>query len=145
METNSRIEKYVVRLLEEWINHGKIILSVDYDDTLYNWNLDNTEDVERTIKLVREAHTTGAYVVIFTASDVSRYEEIQKHCQEIKIPVDSINRNPIDLPYGRNGKIYYNINLCDRSGLNESLDILESAMYRYRGYQQTKKLNEQNI
>ncbi len=135
MENN----KYVNRLLEEWKQHGKIIISVDYDDTICYWNLDNRDDVERTIKLVQLAYETGAYIVIFTASNVDRYEEIQKHCEELKIPISAINKNPIDLPYGKSGKIYYNINLCDRSGLVEALNILEEAMYQYRGYIQSNK------
>lgn len=134
------MDKYVNRLLTEWKQHGKIIISLDFDDTIYLYsNLNNKEDVERTIKLVKEAYMTGAYIVIFTASNQERYPEIQKYCEQLQIPVNAINANPITLPYGHNGKIYYNINLCDRSGLSQALDILETAMYQYRSYQQTKK------
>ena len=133
------MNKYIQRLLEEWIQHGKIIISVDYDDTIYPWKMGNEDDIQRTIQLVRVAKETGAYVVIFTASNPDRYEEIQDHCETIKLPIDAINRNPIDLPYGKNGKIYYNINLCDRSGLTQALDILETAMYQYRSYLQQQK------
>jgi hypothetical protein len=131
--------KYAKRLLEEWKTHGKIILSIDYDDTLLHWKLDNKDDINRTIKLAQLAKETGAYIVIFTASDPERHAEIQKYCEEIKLPIDSINSNPIPLPYGKNGKIYYNLNLCDRSGLNEALDILEWCMYQMRSYQQLQK------
>lgn len=134
------MSKYVERLFEEWQQHGKIIVSVDYDDTIFPWRKDwNSQDIERTIKLVQEAYHTGAYIVIFTASNPDRYEEIQKHCEDIKLPISAINKNPIDLPYGKNGKIYYNINLCDRSGLIQALDILETAMYQYRSYLQQQK------
>lgn len=133
------VDTYVDRLLEEWKQHGKIIISVDYDDTICKWNLNNNADVARTIRLVKEAYNTGAYVVIFTASAVDRYPEIQEYCDKLEIPISCINKNPIDLPYGNNGKIYYNINLCDRSGLLQALDILETAMYRYRAYLQTQK------
>lgn len=132
--------KYVARLLNEWKQHGKIIISLDFDDTIYLYsNLNNKSDVERVIKLVKEAYATGAYIVIFTASNQERYPEIQKYCEQLQIPVSAINANPIDLPYGKHGKIYYNINLCDRSGLVEAMDILETAMYQYRGFQQGEK------
>lgn len=135
------MNKYAKRLLEEWKQHGKIIISVDYDDTIYPWRKDfNEEDIARTIDLVKIAHSTGAYIVIFTASDTDRYDEIKTHCDKIKLPIDAINKNAIPLPYGNNGKIYYNINLCDRSGLVESLDILQTAMYAYRSYKYTKSL-----
>ncbi len=129
------IDKYVNRLYQEWKTHEKIIISVDYDDTLYPFKLDNTEDVVRTVKLVKQAQEIGAYIVIFTASTSDRYKEIKSYCNDLGINVDSINTNPIKLPYGNNGKIYYNINICDRSGLNQALDILEETM---------KKMNNEN-
>ncbi len=128
------MNRYVERLFNEWIEHKKIIISVDYDDTIFPFKLDNIEDIERTIGLVQIAKAIGAYVVIFTASDPERHLEIQEYCESIKLPIDSINRNPIDLPYGKNGKIYYNINLCDRSGLRESLDILDKTIDKVQAY-----------
>ncbi len=144
MEIQKNIDKYSSRLLSEWIAHKKLIISVDFDDTLKKFGtIDNQEDIDRTIKLVKEAYEVGAYIVIFTASDPSRHDEIYQYCKTMEIPVNCINKNPIELPYGKEGKIYYNINLCDRSGLCQALDILESAMYYYKGYlENLKKLNE---
>ena len=48
----------------------------------------------------------------------------------IDIEIDTINENPIDLPYGHNGKIYANIFLDDRAGLFQGMEILEQAMYQ---------------
>ena len=139
------MEKYINRLFEEWKLHGKIIISVDYDDTISAYRPDfNTEDIARTIKLVQLAYHTGAYIVVFTACSPDRYIDIQNHCEEIRLPINAINKNPIELPFGgKDGsKIYYNINLCDRSGLTQALDILDAAMYRYRGYQQTQSITD---
>lgn len=131
---------YVKRLFEEWKKHGKIIIAVDFDDTICMWNPHfNKPDIERVIKLIKQAYLTGAYIVIFTASDIDRYPEIQKYCDELQIPISAINTNPIDLPYGKNGKIYANIFLDDRAGLIESCNILEEALYQVRSYQQTTK------
>lgn len=131
-----RTQKYIDRLYNEWKQHGKIILSVDYDSTIFPYQtIDNEDDIKRAISVIRVAQQTGAYIVIFTASNEQRHEEILDYCKRIGIHVDSINKNPIELPYGHNGKIYYNINICDRSGMNEALDILESAMYKIRGDQ----------
>lgn len=138
--------KYVDRLVKEWLQHGKIIISVDYDSTIFPYpTIDNQEDIERTVSLVQIAYETGAYIVIFTASPESRHEEIQAYCEKIRLPINAINRNPIDLPYGNEGKIYYNINLCDRSGLNEALDTLESAMYIVRGEKMTNKIIGEHV
>lgn len=128
------MDKYTERLVKEWRQYGKIIISVDYDSTLCYWpTINNQGDISRVIKLLQLAHETGAYITVFTASDVDKFSEIQKHCEQIKVPIDSINTNAIPLPYGNHGKIYYNINLCDRSGLIEALNMLEDAMYIIRG------------
>lgn len=120
---------YSQRLLIEWRTHGKIILAVDFDSTIYPYHtLDNKKDIDRTIDLVKKAYEIGAYIVIFTASIEDRFKFIEDYCKSINIPISSINKNPIELPYGNNGKIYYNLNICDRSGINESLNILEEVM-----------------
>lgn len=136
------LNKYEERLYNEWLTHGKIILSVDFDSTIYPYNtIDNKEDIERTIKLTKLAHETGAYIVIFTASELDRYKEIEDYCKKIELHIDAINKNCIPLPYGNNGKIYYNLNLCDRSGLNEALNILETVMYKIRSNKESKRLD----
>ena len=128
------MNKYIERLYKEWKQHGKIVIAVDYDSTIYPWHtIDNKEDIDKVISILQVAHNTGAYIVINTCSNPDRYEEIQKHCENIKIPIDSINSNPLDLPYGKNGKVYANIYLDDRAGLLESLNTLETAMYKIRG------------
>ncbi len=129
---NNRIYKYAKRLVKEWMEHKKIIISVDFDDTIYSYTKEfDRLDINRTIELVKDARELGAYIVIFTASNIDRYPFIQEYCESIKLPIDAINKNPIELPYGNTNKIFYNINLCDRSGLCESLDILKSAIYYY--------------
>lgn len=130
----TRIQKYVDRLVKEWNEHFKIILAVDFDSTLSYWpTIDNPNDIYRTIKLIRECQATGCYVVIHTASDPNRHEEILNYCERNGIVVATINETPLSLPYGKSGsKIFYNHQLCDRSGLLEALDILEKALYLRR-------------
>lgn len=128
------MNKYIERLYNEWKQHSKIVIAVDYDSTIYPWHtIDNKEDIERVVKLLQVAVNTGAYIVINTCSSPDRHEEIQKHCESLYIPINGINNNPIDLPYGKHGKVYANIYLDDRAGLLESLNILETAMYKIRG------------
>lgn len=128
------MNKYTERLYKEWSQHGKIVIAVDYDSTIYPWHtIDNKEDIARVISILQVAVNTGAYIVINTCSHPDRHEEIQKHCESLKISINGINTNPIDLPYGKHGKIYANIYLDDRAGLNEALNMLEEAMYKIRG------------
>jgi hypothetical protein len=134
-EKNPESVPYLERLEEEWRQHGKIIIACDYDDTISPWKMKNW-DPSRTIEVLKLAKQTGAYIVIFTACNPQRYEEIKSHCNSIGLQIDSINETPIDLPYGKDKKIYANIFIDDRAGLNEALNILEFAMYRIRGSRQ---------
>lgn len=126
------MKKYIKRLLQEWITHKKIIISVDYDDTISHYRLNNEKDVFKTITLLKLAKKFGCYIVVFTACSEDKFESITNYCKALGIKIDSINKNPIELPYGNNGKIYYNINLCDRSGLRESLKILKKTIKKYK-------------
>jgi len=117
----------VERLVNEWLAHDKIILAVDFDDTIFPWKHNSQGKCDIVIEMVKWVKSIGAYIMIHTASDKDRYEEIIKYCNSKNLQIDSINENPIDLPYGKEGKPYYNWQLCDRSGLESSLDVLEKA------------------
>lgn len=131
-DKNPESNPYLERLEEEWKQYGKIIIACDYDDTISPWKMTNT-NFTRVFEILKMAKQTGAYVVIFTACKEERYSEITKYCLDNGLEIDGINTTPIDLPYGNNKKIYANIFIDDRAGLNESLNILEMAMYRIRG------------
>jgi thiol-disulfide isomerase/thioredoxin len=137
-EKNPEAIPYLERLEQEWEQHGKIIIACDFDDTISPWKMHNS-DFKRVFDILKVAQSTGAYVVIFTACKADRYDDIKKYCADNGLMIDGINKTPIDLPYGNNSKIYANIFIDDRAGLNESLAILEMATYRKRG----KGRNEQ--
>lgn len=127
------------RLLTEWKQHGKIIIACDFDDTIKNWKLGTFALFRYVLTLLHACKQTGAYIVIFTACDKDRYSEIKDYCAANGLEIDSINENPIELPYGNQNKIYANIFLDDRAGIIESIEILEDTLYKYRGYLQEKK------
>lgn len=119
------------RLLIEWQKHGKIIIAIDFDDTLKGYTFKSYSDetrYERTVNLLKRAKKIGAYIVIWTAAEPSRYEYILWYTRQLGLEIDSINKNPIELPYGNNGKIYANLFLDDRAGISQSLDLLESVI-----------------
>ena len=131
-DKNPESVPYLERLEEEWKMYGKIIIACDYDDTISPWKMQNS-DFKRVFEILKTAKQTGAYVIIFTACKEERYSEITKYCLDNGLSIDGINKTPIDLPYGNDKKIYANVFIDDRAGLNESLNILEMAMYRIRG------------
>lgn len=123
--------KYLNRLINEWKTHKRLIIGVDFDSTIYKFgDFDNSSDIHRVIAILLRAQRVGCYIVIHTSSAPERYDEIMEHCNSIGINVASINRNPIDLPYGNDeaSKPFCNIYLDDRAGLNEALSMLEQAL-----------------
>jgi hypothetical protein len=131
-DKNPESNPYLDRLVKEWTEHGKIIIAVDFDDTISPWKMTDF-DFSKVIDILIKAKQTGAYIVIFTACSSERFDEIRNYCSSKGLEIDSINENPIPLPYGQHRKIYANIFIDDRAGLNESLNILEFAMYKIRG------------
>lgn len=124
-------EQIVERLSKEWIKHKKIIIAVDFDDTIFPWGFKEFKDIEFYEHLIKELimfQQIGAYIVVFTASEKERYDFIRNYLAEKGLIVDGINENVIpSIPYGKNGKIYYNILLCDRAGIFEALENLRRA------------------
>ena len=126
------MERYIARLVKEWREHKKIILAVDFDDTLNPWKF-NDFNYNEIFKLIKEAKDLGAYIVIFSACKSDRFDYIRSYCKETGgFEIDGINENVIELPYGNDRKIYYNHFLDDRAGLMEAMTILSITMMRIK-------------
>ena len=130
------LQKYKDRTFNEWKQHGKIIICVDFDNTISPYDtFQNDDDIEQCIKLLRECQQVGCYIVIHTACNPDRHLQILTWCSSIGVNVDCINRTPIEMQYGKPGsKPYANIFLDDRAGLLQSMEILSDAMYRMRAH-----------
>lgn len=134
----SYTEKCVERLLKEYKKHGKLIIAVDFDSTVYDYYSDGGE-FPRAIEIIKKCKDAGCLITCYTASDPKRWEFIRKYFLDKGIELDSINENAIKgLPFGHWGKIYYNILLDDRAGLGQALDILEKTFTLYQ--QQSKDI-----
>lgn len=130
---NWRGNKFAERLIKEWLTHGKIVLACDFDDTIFPWGFKSEEDqklMKDVCRIIELASSTGIYLSIWSACSPDRYDEVRKWCLENNLRIDSINENPLPLPYGNHRKMYYNHLLDDRAGLEQALDILEYACYR---------------
>ncbi len=117
----------VARLRREQAKHPRLIVAFDFDDTVFPYH--GTDDThEWALAILRRAQAAGFYLVLFTASDPSRFGEMTLFLATHDIRVDSINENPIPLPFGHHGKLYYNILLDDRAGLGQALTILNTLL-----------------
>ena len=119
------------RLRREWTQHQGIIIAVDFDDTCMPYRLFDHESVLRcfrVLRALRRAKALGARLVVWTASDPARHKFIREYLQEQGIEIEEINKNLPGLRYGNHGKIYANLYLDDRAGLDESLARLEDLL-----------------
>lgn len=127
----------VKRLIDEWKQYGKIIIGVDYDDTLFNYHQIADRTYNDVISLLKDCKKVGCYIVIFTACNETQHEDIRSYCKSINLEVDKINEN-MDFITFTGRKIYYNICLDDRCGLRSAYRVLNEALEHMeyeRGYE----------
>ena len=119
------LSKYnaTVRLKDEYKKYGKIIVALDYDDTIFDFHKKG-HTYEAVITLIKRCNKLGFYVVIFTGSEKEKYDSIREHCARIGIEITGINENAFPMNVGNNGKIYYNVLLDDRAGLDSAFAAL---------------------
>jgi hypothetical protein len=123
MDTFFKTDKAVARLFNEWKKHPRLLIACDFDDTIFDFH-NQGNDHSGVIDILKKCKNLDFYVTIFTASKPERYDLIRSHMKELGIEIDAINKNVIELPYGNNGKIYYNILLDDRAGLGQAYTTL---------------------
>lgn len=122
------ISNCVKRLYNEYKKHKRLVIAADFDDTVFDYH-GGGENHERVLQLLRDCKKHNFYVVVWTASDPLRFPEMRTFLSDRGIKIDSINENPIPLPFGNHKKIYYNILLDDRAGLNSAVDTLETLLF----------------
>ena len=119
---------YYGRLKDELNKYGKLVVAYDFDDTVYDFH-NKGRSYTNIIELLRRLKNLDiAYLVVYTCSEKERYEEIKNYLIENNIPFDSINELPDEIkgkvPSGN--KLYYNVLLDDRAGLDMPYNALST-------------------
>ncbi|MNG35477.1 hypothetical protein D3C84_1222210 [compost metagenome] len=65
--------------------------------------------------------------MVYTACEEEKFPQMINYMNENKIPFDSINDLPSYIPF-KGKKLYYNILLDDRAGLNSAYFCLKNAL-----------------
>lgn len=120
-------EACVERLYREWQKHPRLIVATDHDGTCWDFKNEGHEFSD-TLDTLRRCQEHEFLIVVFTASEPERWPAIRKFYDDLGIKVTGINENPTVLPYGKWGKIYYNILLDDRAHLAGALEILNKVI-----------------
>jgi hydroxymethylpyrimidine pyrophosphatase-like HAD family hydrolase len=115
------------RLKEEWDKYEKIVIAVDFDDTLFDFHKKG-RTYDDIMDIIKRAQKIGCYTIIFTANDdIEHHKFIKEYLKEYNIKVDAINNNVAAVPYTTK-KPYYNILLDDRAGLPSAYNSLLTAV-----------------
>jgi hypothetical protein len=128
MDTPYRLHtKCVQRLLTEYRTHKSLIVACDFDDTVYDFH-SKGHTYDKVFRLLRNCRDLGFHIVLFTGSNPDQYEMQKRFMLDEGILIKHINENPIPLPFGNHGKMYYNVLLDDRAGLGQSIAVLEQVI-----------------
>jgi len=116
------------RLKREYLEHGKIIIAFDFDNTIYDYH-NHDLDLEATICALRKAYKLGMELFCFTAnSNHQLITDVVEHLLGIPYQDQKINCCSLDhLFKGR--KPFYSILLDDRAGLDSTLRTLHQFMF----------------
>lgn len=120
-------ERCVKRLLGEYRIHKSLIVAVDFDDTVFDFHEAGFEYPE-VLRILWECQLLGFHLVLFTGTHPDKYESQIAYMAEHGIVIRCVNQNPIPLPFGNHGKMYYNILLDDRAGLGQACSILRQTI-----------------
>lgn len=125
-DTYCETQNCVDRLLKEYKKHGQLIVAFDFDSTVAPYPSDSGQVTARVWRLLHACEKRKFHIVIYTASTPDRFDMMRAHLTERGITVASINENPFPLPFGDHGKLYFNILLDDRAGLQSACETLEA-------------------
>ena len=110
------------RLSDAFMEHDRLIIAYDIDDTVRPYKSESCRDVKALIKKAKMI--LNPYYIVFTANP--HKEENIAFLKSEGLPYDAINENADFIGrYGDGLKVYYNLLLDDKAGLKEAYDALD--------------------
>lgn len=114
----------LMRLIEQYKKHGKIVIAYDIDDTVRPCYCDDCTEIQTLLKMAKDI--IDPYFIVYTSNpDI---EEVERYLNECHIPYHAINKNAPFVPF-KDGKIFYNILLDDKAGLAQAASNLKDLLY----------------
>lgn len=126
------------RLKEAYLEHDRLIIAYDIDDTVRPYKSKSCEETKKLIRRAKEV--LNPYFIIYTANPHN--EKNIQFLNDENLPFDTINENIPEIGrYGDGLKIYYNLFLDDKAGLFEACNALATLCWQVEmGY--VKKEND---
>ena len=137
--------RVVERLISQYNKKPRLIIAVDFDDTVFDYHKQGHE-FAFVISLIKRCKALGFYIVMFTASQTHRYPFIRQYMSDLGIEIDGINENVVPgLEFGTTTKMYYNVLLDDRAGLGQAYRTLDNVVSQIEEHNQINDTNETPI
>ena len=115
------------RLKEAYLEHDRLIIAYDIDDTVRPYKSKSCEETKKLIRRAKEV--LNPYFIIYTANPHN--EKNIQFLNDENLPFDAINENVPEIGrYGDGLKIYYNLFLDDKAGLAEAYEALDKLCPR---------------
>ena len=133
------------RLYTEYLKYKSLVVALDFDLTINDFHGEGHQFPD-VIQLVKDCNSIGFKVVIFSGSAAERYPIIREHCEKIGIKIDGINEDVIDWHHDKTldwsrSKIFYNIFLDDRAGLDSTYKVLRLLVNNIKSKMDLDDLN----
>ena len=117
-------------LVNAYMEHDRLIIAYDIDDTVRPYKSKCCEDVKELIRIAKEI--LNPYFIVFTANP--HYEKNIQFLNEENLPYDAINENIPEIGrYGDGLKIYYNLFFDDKAArvVTRSVTYNQQALFLY--------------
>lgn len=107
-------DNFYNRLEEYYKKHGKLIILYDFDDTVYSEKY-SCEKVKTLIRSWKDY----AYLICYTTRTGKELDFVKEYLDKNNIPYNYINRDYMGNIPKDGSKIYGNVMLDDKCGLNQ--------------------------
>jgi hypothetical protein len=108
-------------LLKVYKEHGKIIIGLDFDNTIFALKNELEGGCEAVREVVIETQD-NATICLYTVASDQELKYKAHIARDYGINISYINESPVKI--GNGDKPYFNILLDDKAGLSEALGIL---------------------
>lgn len=129
------IDNVYNRLKNWYIEHGNLIVAFDFDDTIYNSHNNPNANYDMVIDLLKRCRSYST-LICYTARSYNELNICASYMDKIGLGYDYINTDyegkelydygATDFPISR--KLYYNILLDDKSGLESAYIALNRVI-----------------
>lgn len=130
-ELNKLQNYYVQKGVEAWKKYGKLIIGVDFDETILPYNDLEVKITQQVIYALKEARKLGATIILYTCRDGMLLEEALALCEDEGLHFDQVNPTEKFHP-SYSHKPYFNVLLDDKAGLISAVQTLLEIITNYK-------------